>query len=98
MDAGGMELRQQKTCVNNIRKRIDQLNDRITKNMVAKSKAEKDVTKLEASIRKFERDTEMFETNLKELEKEANELAQDMAAVTEKVEQTKKVRAIFLRL
>ncbi|EIE85270.1 hypothetical protein RO3G_09980 [Rhizopus delemar RA 99-880] len=91
MDAGGMELRQQKTCVNNIRKRIDQLNDRITKNMVAKSKAEKDVTKLEASIRKFERDTEMFETNLKELEKEANELAQDMAAVTEKVEQTKKL-------
>ncbi|KAG0768410.1 hypothetical protein G6F57_001793 [Rhizopus arrhizus] len=91
MDAGGMELRQQKTCVNNIRKRIDQLNDRITKNMVAKSKAEKDVTKLEASIRKFERDTEMFETNLKELEKEANELAQDMATITEKVEQTKKL-------
>ena len=31
-----------------------------------------------------------------ELEKEANELAQDMATITEKVEQTKKVKAIFL--
>ncbi|KAG1471270.1 hypothetical protein G6F56_002222 [Rhizopus delemar] len=91
MNAGGMELRQQKTCVNDIRKNIDQLNDRVIKNMVAKSKAEKDVTKLEASIRKFERESEIFESKLNELEKEADELARDMQEVNEKVEETNKL-------
>ncbi|CAO3670170.1 unnamed protein product [Rhizopus microsporus] len=91
MNAGGNELRQQKTCVNNIRKKIDSLNTQITKNMVAKSKAEKDVIRLEASIRKIEKEAEQFETKLKELEEEADELSQQMHSVTEDVNRTKKL-------
>jgi structural maintenance of chromosome 4 len=97
MNAGGNELRQQKTCVNNIRKKIDSLNTQITKNMVAKSKAEKDVIRLEASIRKIEKEAEQFETKLKELKEEADELSQQMHSVTEDVNRTKKVRAIALQ-
>ncbi|CEG80133.1 Putative Structural maintenance of chromosomes protein [Rhizopus microsporus] len=91
MNAGGNELRQQKTCVNNIRKKIDSLNTQITKNMVAKSKAEKDVIRLEASIRKIEKEAEQFETKLKELEEEAGELSQQMHSIAEDVNRTKKL-------
>lgn len=94
MDAGGMDLRLQKICVNDVRKRIDGLNNRITKNMVAKTKAEKDVTKLESSIVKTERESEQFEAKLKEMNDEVNQIAQDMATVVTKVEDAKKVMQV----
>lgn len=91
MDAGGMDLRIQKTCVNDVRKRIDGLNNRITKNMVAKTKAEKDVIKLETSIGRTEKESEQFKDDLKELNTEINEITQNMASIMQKVEEAKVV-------
>lgn len=91
MEAGGMDLRIQKICVNDMRKKIDNLNNKITKNMVAKSKAEKDVTKLESSIVKFERESEKFEHNLKDLDDELQSCAQNLEEIIEKVNKAKEV-------
>ncbi|KAL7322745.1 Structural maintenance of chromosomes protein 4 [Mucor circinelloides] len=88
MEAGGMDLRIQTICVNDMRKKIDNLNNKITKNMVAKTKAEKDVSKLEASIAKFERESEKFEHNLKDLEDELESCAKTLEEIVEQVKQT----------
>jgi structural maintenance of chromosome 4 len=94
MDAGGNDLRVQKICVNDIRKQIDNMNNRITKNMVAKTKAEKDLSKLEASIVKFEKESEKFEQNLKELDDELKQHTKDMADIVAKVNEAKEVYII----
>lgn len=91
MEAGGMDLRLQKICVNDVRKRIDGLNNRITKNMVAKTKAEKDVIKLENSIAKTEKESEKFEQNMANLDREIGEVAKNMADIVLKVDGAKKV-------
>lgn len=91
MDAGGNDLRVQKICVNNIRKQIDTMNNRITKNLVAKTKAEKDLTKLEASIVKFEKESELFEHNLKTLDDELEQHTKNMADIVAKVNEAKEV-------
>jgi structural maintenance of chromosome 4 len=91
MDAGGMDLRLQKICVNDVRKRIDALNNRITKNMVAKTKAEKDVIKLESSIVKTEKEGEQFEKKLKELNDEVDQIGKDIEAMVAKVDESKQV-------
>ncbi|KAI8084271.1 uncharacterized protein B0P05DRAFT_534893 [Gilbertella persicaria] len=90
LEAGGMDLRLQKICVNDIRKRMDNLNTRITKNMVAKTKAEKDVNKFEASIIKFEKESEKYEHDLDELNEEVKQYDNDMADIIAKVEEAKK--------
>jgi structural maintenance of chromosome 4 len=92
MDAGGNDLRVQKICVNDIRKQIDNMNNRITKNMVAKTKAEKDLVKLEASIVKFEKESEQFEQNLKELDDELKQHTKAMASIAARVAEAKEVR------
>lgn len=91
MEAGGMDLRLQKICVNDVRKRIDGLNNRITKNMVAKTKAEKDVIKLENSIVKTEKESEKIEQNMARLDKEIQDIAKNMADIVLKVEDAKQV-------
>ncbi|KAG2208081.1 hypothetical protein INT47_010443 [Mucor saturninus] len=93
MEAGGMDLRLQKICVNDVRKRIDGLNNRITKNMVAKTKAEKDVIKLENSIAKTEKESEKFEQNMANLDREIEEVAKNMADIVLKVDEAKKQMA-----
>ncbi|KAI9480807.1 MAG: hypothetical protein EXX96DRAFT_564197 [Benjaminiella poitrasii] len=90
MDAGGMDLRLQKICVNDVRKRIDSMNNRITKNMVAKAKAEKDVSKYESSIVKFEKESEQYEQNLKQIEDEIQQYEEEMKEIIEKVDEAKK--------
>lgn len=96
MEAGGMDLRLQKICVNDVRKRIDGLNNRITKNMVAKTKAEKDVVKLESSIVKTEKESEKFEQNMIDLDNEIEQIAKNMADIISKVEEAKQVFSILL--
>lgn len=91
MSAGGMDLRLQKICVNDVRKRIDGLNNRITKNMVAKAKAEKDVSKLENSIVKFEKESEKIDKEIKELEEEIKEFDLRIAEIVAEVDRAKKV-------
>ncbi|CAO3607107.1 unnamed protein product [Mucor fragilis] len=87
MEAGGMDLRLQTICVKDLRKKIDSLNNKITKNMVAKTKAEKDVSKLETSIVKFERESERFEHDLKELDDELESCAKTLEEINEQVKQ-----------
>lgn len=96
MDAGGMDLRLQKICVNDVRKRIDSLNNRITKNMVAKAKAEKDVSKLETAIVKFERNSEKIEKDIKELNDEIKGYDKDIAEIQAKVDEAKKVHLFVI--
>lgn len=91
MDAGGMDLRLQKICVNDVRKRIDSLNNRITKNMVAKAKAEKDVSKLEAAIVKFEKDSAKIEQDIKDLDEETKEFDVRIAEIVAQVDESKEV-------
>lgn len=91
MEAGGMDLRLQTICVKDLRKKIDNLNNKITKNMVAKTKAEKDVSKLETSIVKFERESERFEHDLKELDDELEACAKTLEEINEQVKQATEV-------
>jgi structural maintenance of chromosome 4 len=73
MDAGGMQLRLQKVKVDGVKEQIDTLNDRITKSIVSKSKAEKDATRFAKSIVKQENQIleidEQSESLTKEIEK-----------------------------
>ncbi|KAI9320698.1 SMCs flexible hinge [Dichotomocladium elegans] len=94
MEAGGMDLRLQKIVVDDVKKRIDSLNNKITKAMVAKAKAEKDVTKLEANIKKTEKEKEKIETDLKEVEEESKEKAKEAAQVMREADESKKVYRI----
>lgn len=91
MEAGGMDLRLQKIVVDDVRKRIDNLNNKITKAMVAKAKAEKDVAKLESSIRKTEKDSSKIEEDLKELEEEQAQKAAEFAKISKEMDDAKKV-------
>lgn len=91
MDAGGMDLRLQKIVVDDVRKRIDTLNNKITKSVVAKAKAEKDVVKLESSIKKTEKECEKIDQDLKEMEEEYKEKAKEVQKIKKEVEEAKKV-------
>lgn len=95
MESGGMDLRLQKICVNNIRKKIDTLNNKITKHMVDKTKAEKDVHKFEASIVQFERESEQFENNLSELTDEMKECDKNLEDIISKVDKAKEVNTAY---
>ncbi|ORZ17904.1 RecF/RecN/SMC [Absidia repens] len=70
MDVGGMDLRLQKIVVDDVRKRIDLHNDKITKCSVHKTKAEKDVIKIEANIKKTEADLENLLSESAELDRQ----------------------------
>ncbi|KAF7724063.1 hypothetical protein EC973_001396 [Apophysomyces ossiformis] len=89
MNAGGMDLRLQKIVVDDVRKKIDNLNKKITKCMVAKAKAEKDVTKLEISVKKNEKEIEKIEADLKEVEQEFNTKSKEAAQIMQEADKLK---------
>lgn len=66
---GGTKLRVQQTKVSDIKERLDLLSDRLTKAEVARSKAEKDVVKLEKALETNKAAEEELEGSLDELEK-----------------------------
>ncbi|KAG2182444.1 hypothetical protein INT43_007374 [Umbelopsis isabellina] len=70
MEAGGMQLRLQKVKVDGVKEQIDTLNDRITKSIVSKSKAEKDATRFAKSIAKQEKQIEEIDEQSEALTKE----------------------------
>ncbi|KAI9484434.1 hypothetical protein BDB00DRAFT_774953 [Zychaea mexicana] len=90
MDAGGMDLRLQKIVVDDVNKRIENLNSRITKAMVAKAKAEKDVVKLESSIKKYEQEDGKIDQDIKKLEAESAQKAKEAAGIIKQVEELNK--------
>ncbi|CAG8434869.1 763_t:CDS:10 [Diversispora eburnea] len=68
LQEGGDKLRAQKQEVNSIKEQIDMMNEQITTSHVAKSKAEKDVTKFENSIMKNESEIELLNREIQEFE------------------------------
>ncbi|KAI9257368.1 hypothetical protein BDA99DRAFT_441174 [Phascolomyces articulosus] len=86
MDAGGMDLRLQKIVVDDVNKRIENLNTKITKAMVAKAKAEKDVIKLESTIAKYEQEDGKIEEDLKKLEAESAVKTKEAAEITKEID------------
>ncbi|EPQ25894.1 uncharacterized protein PFL1_06567 [Pseudozyma flocculosa PF-1] len=79
LEAGGVALRMQKSKVDGIKEMLDLSSERITKAEVAKSKAEKDVKKLEAAMARNQQ-------QLDELEREVEELMQTIEAKTRAAE------------
>ncbi|KAG2237053.1 hypothetical protein INT48_001821, partial [Thamnidium elegans] len=94
MNDGGMDLRLQTICVKQVRKNIDVANNRITKLMVAKSKAEKDVVKLEASIVKIEQEIENFSQTMQKLEDEIKETNKRMSDMTTELDKSKQLMKV----
>ncbi|KAI8147562.1 hypothetical protein BJV82DRAFT_351738 [Fennellomyces sp. T-0311] len=90
MEAGGMDLRLQKMVVDDVTKRIDTLNNKITKAMVAKAKAEKDVVKLESSIKKYEQEDNKIDKDIQKLEAESLEKAKEAAEIAKQVDELNK--------
>lgn len=91
MDVGGMDLRLQKIVVDDVRKRIDGHNDRITKCSVHKAKAEKDVVKLGANIEKSTKDMELMLQESAELDRQLIALTTTCASIQGEVDDMKKV-------
>lgn len=89
MDAGGMDLRLQKICVNEARKSIDSLNNRITKLMVHKTKTENEITRLEASIVRTEKEMGSFKDNMKQLDTEREQTHKSITEFADQVEESK---------
>lgn len=98
MDAGGMDLRLQKVVVDDVTKRITNLNNKITKAMVGKAKAEKDVVRLEASIVKTDNECEKISAQLHETDEEVKEKAKEAAAIMKEADESKKVRENWLHV
>ncbi|KAL0090798.1 hypothetical protein J3Q64DRAFT_1631009 [Phycomyces blakesleeanus] len=91
MEAGGMELRLQNIVVNDMTNGIKALDEKITKSTYAKSKAEKDVTRLEFTIQKTEADAEKIDSDLQDLEKELTRMTKEAAEASQQVESSRKV-------
>ncbi|CAO3598210.1 unnamed protein product [Absidia cylindrospora] len=93
MDVGGMDLRLQKIVVDDVRKRIDIHNDKITKCSVHKTKAEKDVIKIEANIKKTEADLENMLGESAELDRRLIANTTAAASLLSEAEDVKKDKA-----
>lgn len=86
LEVGGSKLLTQKSKVDGLRLHINLTNDEITKAEVAKSKAEKDVVKLESSV---ERDTEalgVVDQEIETLDEEIRILVEYIEGLRKKVE------------
>ncbi|KAG9294199.1 hypothetical protein G9A89_021558 [Geosiphon pyriformis] len=73
LEVGGVQLRSQKSKVDDIKEQIDALNDGITTLQVAKTKAEKDIIKLENSIAKAVTEEEELGEELRQLDEDIRE-------------------------
>ncbi|KAI7868002.1 hypothetical protein BDF14DRAFT_1725442 [Spinellus fusiger] len=90
MDAGGMDLRLQKIVVDEVSKRLTNLDEKITKSTYEKSKAEKDVTRLESAIKATEKEGEKVDAELKEVEKDHSQAVTELADIMQQADASKK--------
>lgn len=91
MEAGGIQLRLQKVKVDGVREQIDLLNDRITKSIVSKSKAEKDVIRYAKSIQRQQQQVEEMDSQLEDLTKQIEENAKIADDIRKKAEECQDV-------
>lgn len=70
LDAGGLALRTQQSCVKDLKASIDSANDRLTKTEVAMAKCEKDVVKLTKAIESTKSALQSSESELVDLKEE----------------------------
>ncbi|KAE8234564.1 hypothetical protein CF326_g388 [Tilletia indica] len=87
LEVGGLELRTQRSKVTGIKEMIDLSNERITKAEVAKLKAEKDISKLEASIEQNEGALETLDEELSEVRDKIKTKDAAIAEVKAKVDE-----------
>ncbi|KAI8084576.1 RecF/RecN/SMC [Halteromyces radiatus] len=92
LDVGGMDLRLQKIVVDDVRKRIDGHNDKLTKCAVLKAKAEKDVLKLEDNIKKTETEIEKMMEGLADLDRQLIASTTTAAEILDEADRVKKVK------
>lgn len=93
MEAGGMQLRLQKVKVDGVKEQIDTLNDRITKSIVSKSKAEKDATRFAKSIVKQENQIQEIDEQSETLTKEIEDNLAIVEEIRKKSEESQNVSA-----
>jgi structural maintenance of chromosome 4 len=91
MEAGGMQLRLQKVKVDGVKEQIDTLNDRITKSIVSKSKAEKDATRFAKSIVKQENQIQEIDEQSEALTKEIEDNLAFVEEIRKKSEESQNV-------
>ncbi|KAI9286953.1 hypothetical protein BC943DRAFT_320354 [Umbelopsis sp. AD052] len=91
MEAGGIKLRFQKAKVDGVKEQIDLLNDRITKSIVSKSKAEKDAARFAKSIVRQQQQVEEMDTQLDDLTKQIDENSTVANEIRTKAEESQSV-------
>ncbi len=91
MQVGGGRLRSQKAIVDEIRSEIDRFTEHITTLMVAKSKSEKDLIKLENSLANCENEMEQIDNQVKQLETEIAQNNEIINSIESRVEMSKNV-------
>lgn len=91
MEAGGIKLRFQKAKVDGVKEQIDLLNDRITKSIVSKSKAEKDAARFAKSIVRQQQQVEEMDTQLDDLTKQIDENSTVANEIRTKAEESQNV-------
>jgi structural maintenance of chromosome 4 len=87
LDAGGVKLRAQQSKVDGIKEMIELSNEKSTKAEVAKAKAEKDTTKLEAAIKKHEAALAEVEEEMDSLKSSSSEKGSVVSKARAKLEE-----------
>lgn len=95
MEAGGIKLRFQKAKVDGVKEQIDLLNDRITKSIVSKSKAEKDAARFAKSIVKQQQQVEEMNAQLEDLKKKVDENSKVANEIRSKAEESQNVSRFY---
>lgn len=95
MEAGGIQLRLQKVKVDGIKEQIDLMNDRITKSIVSKSKAEKDATRFAKSIVRQQQQIAEIDSQLEDLTKQIDENAKIADDIRKNAEKSQNVSTPF---
>ncbi|CAO3677653.1 unnamed protein product [Umbelopsis ramanniana] len=95
MEAGGIKLRFQKAKVDGVKEQIDLLNDRITKSIVSKSKAEKDAARFAKSIVKQQQQVEEMDAQLEDLTKQIDENSKVANEIRSKAEESQNVSRFY---
>ncbi|KAI8069201.1 RecF/RecN/SMC, partial [Gongronella butleri] len=90
MEAGGLDLRLQTVVVNDMRKKIDDHNSKITKAGVLKAKAEKDIIKLNKNLAKYEHDLAALAQEIDNFDAKLVQNNKDAANVMDRADVAKK--------
>ncbi|CAG8627224.1 3953_t:CDS:10, partial [Funneliformis caledonium] len=91
LEIGKDKLRVQKSKIDHVKDQLVLINERITKSQVAKSRADKDITKFENSLAKSERELEGLNNEIEKLTKEIQHNAQVSRSIRIKADEAKSI-------